>query len=101
MAKLSQVLEEMDSDTPTTAEAVLHNVLKVAVVMTGRGKIGDDYTKTVEFPIGDETIVFDSYYQKIRIDTDDEEEIEGTVRIEKLSKEITKRLVSWFNSTSL
>lgn len=96
MAEISQIIKDIESDDNTNAEHILHQLLEVAVSITGRGEISDDYTKTIEFPIGEDTIISDPYYQRVWIDTaNDEEEIEDGDEIKAISKEIKSRLLKF------
>src|SRR3989338_3857029 len=96
MTEIKEIIENIESDDTYNFENILHELLKVAVSIAGRGEIGDDYTKTIEFPIGDATIVSDPYYGRIWINTDDgEEEIEDDMEIEAISKDLKKRLLQF------
>lgn len=96
MTEIKEIIENIESDDTDNSENILHELLKVAVSIAGRGEIGDDYTKTIEFPIGDATIVSDPYYGRIWINTDDgEEEIEDDMEIEAISKDLKKRLLQF------
>ena len=96
MTEIKEIIENIESGDTDNSENILHELLKVAVSIAGRGEIGDDYTKTIEFPIGDATIVSDPYYGRIWINTDDgEEEVEDDMEIEAISKDLKKRLLQF------
>lgn len=93
MAPISALIFDIESDDNTNSEHMLHRILEIAVSITGRGEVGDDYTKTIEFPIGNATIVSDPYYGRIWIDTDDgEEEVESEKEILALFEEVKDRI---------
>ena len=96
MPGIKELIENIESDECTTEEDVLHRLLKLAMAVTGKGTISDDYTKTIEFPIGDVFIQSDSYYQRIWISADHAEvEIENVETIKQLSAEVKKRLIEF------
>ena len=70
---------------------ILHQLLELAMSVTGRGYISDDYTKFIEFPIGNITIFSDPYYGTVQID---ETEIDSKT-IQKLITEVKKRLLQF------
>ena len=80
---------ENDEDIPK--EYVLHKLLELAVSVTGRGHVSDDYTKFIEFDIGNITIFSDPYYNRVQIDEQDLE----SKSIQKLIKEVKKRLLQF------
>src|SRR3989344_5830440 len=95
MAEISQIIKDIESENHTTKH-ILQQLLELVMSLTGRGRINDDYTKTIEFPIGENTIIFDSYYQRVWINTSDEEkEIEDEEEIELVSKEIKRRILQF------
>ncbi|MBS3121054.1 hypothetical protein J4420_05025 [Candidatus Woesearchaeota archaeon] len=67
---------------------VLHQLLELAMSVTGRGYVSDDYTKSIEFEIGDVTIFSDPYYGTVQIDETDVD----SKTIQKLIKEVKRRL---------
>ena len=70
---------------------ILHQLLELAMSVTGRGYISDDYTKFIEIEIGDITIFSDPYYGTVQID---ETEIDSKT-IQKLITEVKKRLLQF------
>jgi|SRR3989344_4878969 len=96
MAEIPELIKKIESDENQNSEHILHRLLELAMTVTGRGDIEEDYTKTIEFPIGNVSIVSDPYYGKIWINADDgEEEIEDEKDIDAISKEIKKRLLQF------
>lgn len=96
MAEIPELIEKIESDENQNSEHILHRLLELAMTVTGRGDTEEDYTKTIEFPIGNVLIVSDPYYGRIWINTDDdEEEIEDEQDIESISKEIKKRILQF------
>lgn len=66
---------------------VLHQLLELAITVTGRGYVSDDYTKFIEFDIGNITVLSDPYYNRIQIDDNDLD----SESIQKLIAEVKKR----------
>ncbi len=69
----------------------LHQLLELVMSATGRGYVSDDYTKFIEFEIGDVTIFSDPYYGTVQIDETDVDN--KTIR--KLITEIKRRLLQF------
>ena len=70
---------------------VLHQLLELAMSVTGRGYVSDDYTKFIEFEISDVTIFSDPYYGTVQINETDVD----SRTIQKLITEIKKRLLQF------
>ena len=68
---IKERIELIESDDNTNDEYVLHQLLKLAMAVTGRGDVSDDYTKFIEFPIGDIMIFSDPHYGNVQIDEQD------------------------------
>src|SRR3989338_6642170 len=88
---IKEKIAKIENDDVTNDEHILHQLLELAMAVTGRGDVGDDYTKFIEFPIGEATIFSDPYYGSVQID---EEELDS-VSIKKLIKDIKKRLIQF------
>lgn len=86
---LKEKIKLIEDDEKTTDEHILHQLLELAMVVTGRGDVSDDYTKFIEFPIGNTNIFSDPYYGNVQID---ETDIDSTT-IKTLIKEVKKRLL--------
>ena len=43
----------------------LYDLMKIAVAVTKRGEIEEDYTKTISLDIGDGILFYDPYYNKL------------------------------------
>ncbi len=61
----------IENDGGDIKEHRLHQLLELAMSVTGRGYVSDDYTKFIEFPIGDIMIFSDPYYGTVQIDETD------------------------------
>ena len=81
----------IENDDKGIEEHILHQLLELAMAVTGRGDVSDDYTKFIEFPIGEVTIFSDPYYGRVQID---EEDLDSE-SIKKLIKDIKKRLIQF------
>lgn len=101
MNSIKALIDRIEADDHTTPEHTLHRLLEVALAATGRGYISDDYTETIEFPMGNLTIVSDSYYGRtwIQFNDDDEIELEEDETLEQLADEIKKRLLLFDKKT--
>lgn len=89
--EIKERIEQIECDDKDIDEYVLHRLLELATVLTGRGQISDDYTKFIEFDIGKITIFSDPYYNRVQID---EEDLDSE-SIQKLIKEVKKRLLQF------
>src|SRR3989344_3279467 len=88
---IKERISMIEDDDEGIEEHVLHQLLELALSVTGRGYIGDDYTKSIEFEIGDVIIFSDPYYGTVQIDETDVDS--RTIR--KLITEIKKRLLKF------
>src|SRR3989338_970640 len=88
---IKEKIERIESDDNDNDEHVLHQLLELAMAVTGRGDVSDDYTHFIEFPLGDIMIFSDPYYGNVQIDETDL----GTKTIKKLIMEIKKRLLQF------
>ena len=88
---IKEKIEQIESDDNTNDEHVLHQLLELAMAVTGRGDVSDDYTHFIEFPIGKIMIFSDPYYGNVQIDETDLE----SKTIKKLIMEIKKRLLQF------
>lgn len=86
---IKEKIKLIEDDDRTTDEHILHQLLELAMAVTGRGDVSDDYTKFIEFPISEVNICSDPYYESVQID---ETDIDSTT-IKMLIKEIKKRLL--------
>lgn len=87
---IKEKIELIEDDENTDDEHILHQILELAMAVTGRGDVSDDYTKFIEFPIGGTNIFSDPYYGNVQIE--EETDLE-TKEIKKLIAEIKKRLL--------
>ena len=88
---IKEKIEQIESDDNDNDEHVLHQLLELAMAVTGRGDVSDDYTHFIEFPLGDIMILSDPYYGNVQIDETDLD----TKIIKKLITEIKKRLLQF------
>ena len=88
---IKENIKQIESDDNTNDEYVLHQLLELAMAVTGRGEVSDDYTKFIEFPIGSIIILSDPYYGNVQID---ETDLDGKT-IKKFNTEIKKRLLQF------
>lgn len=86
---IKERIELIEDDEKTTDEHILHQLLELAMAVTGRGNVSDDYTKFIEFPMGEINIFSDPYYGNVQID---ETDIDSTT-IKTLITEVKKRLL--------
>lgn len=94
-------IEEIESDDKLSDINILYELLELAVNITGRGDISDDYTKDIEFEIGNIIIYTNEYYSQLTIESEDGEyEInENDEIIEDLINEVKKRLIEFDKKT--
>lgn len=88
---IKERIEIIENDDKNIEEQVLHQLLELAIAATGRGYVSDDYTKFIEFPMGNVTIFSDPYYNRIQID---EEDLDSK-SIKKLIVEVKKGLLQF------
>jgi hypothetical protein len=88
--------EIINEQGPITGK--VHRLLELSMAITGRGEIGDDYIKAIEFPMDDYTIFSDPYYGQIVIysnNNDGKIEIDDNVTKNLLMDELKKRILSF------
>ena len=97
MSSLKTLIDEIiNEQRPITGK--VHKLLELSMAITGRGEIGDDYIKAIEFPMDDYMIFSDPYYGQIVIysnDNDGEIEIDDDETINLLMDELKKRILSF------
>ena len=96
MSSLKVLIDEIINEQgPITLK--VHKLLELSIAITGRGEVGDDYIKAIEFPINDYTIFSDPYYGQIVIylDNDEEIEIDDDRTNNLLVDELKKRILSF------
>ena len=89
--EIKEKIKQIESDDSTTDEHILYQLLELAMSVTGRGEVSDDYTKFIEFDIGEITLFSDPYYGNVQIDEQDLSSEEFKILI----KEIKKRLLQF------
>ena len=88
---IKEKIKQIENDDKGIEEHILHQLLELAMAATGRGYVSDDYTKFIEFDIGDITIFSDPYYNIVQIDEQDLD----SESISKLIGEVKKRLLQF------
>ena len=68
--EIKERIEQIEDESHTD-ENTLHQLLELAMNLTGRGYVSDDYTKFIEFEIGDINIFSDPYYGNVQVDEQD------------------------------
>ena len=97
MSSIKNLVKQIERKFHDFPEARIHGLLEICVVMTGRGEIGDDYTKTVGFPMNDYTIYADQYYGRVEIISDggEEMELESEEILNALAYVLKKRILGF------
>ena len=97
MSSLKVLINEIINEQgPVTGK--VHRLLELSMAITGRGEVGDDYIKAIEFPINDHTIFSDPYYGQIVIyseNDNDEIELDDDRTINQLADELKNRILSF------
>src|SRR3989338_1768738 len=88
---IKEKIAKIENDDVTNDEHILHQLLQLAMAVTGRGDVGDDYTKFIEFPLGGVMLFSDPYYGNVQID---ETDLDTTI-IKKLITELKKSLLQF------
>ena len=88
---IKEKIAKIENDDVTNDEHILHQLLELAMAVTGRGDVGDDYTKFIEFPLGRVMLFSSPYYGNLQIDQTDLD----TKIIKKLITELKKRLLKF------
>jgi len=86
---IKERIKQIENDEKGVQEDILHQLLELAMAVTGRGHLSDDYAKFIEFDIGNITIFSDPYYNRVQIDEQDLDD----ESINLLIKEIKKKLL--------
>lgn len=99
--EIKEKIEEIESNENLSEIYILYALLDLAMKVTGRGYVSDDYTKTIEFQIGEINILIDEYYGRLTMESDDcEYEImENDPIIDNLKEEIKKRVLEFDKKT--
>jgi hypothetical protein len=88
---IKEKIKQIENGDVPNDEHILHQLLELAMAVTGRGEVSDDYTKFIEFPIGEIMIFSDPYYGNVQIDEQDLSQEE----IKNLIAEVKKRLLQF------
>ena len=78
-------------------EHYLHKLIKLAITITGKGTVYDDYTGAIDIEAGGFAIYSDPYYNEIKIYTEKntEMEIENEDTLRKLAEELKERILAF------
>ena len=97
MSTIKKIVKQIDGEFHDFPQARIHRLLEICVVMTGRGEVDDDYTKTIGFPMNDYTIYADPYYSQVEIISDGGEEmdLESEAMLHALADDLKKRILSF------
>lgn len=98
---IKEKIDEIKEDDNLPEIYVLYALLDLAMKVTGRGYVSDDYTKTIEFELGEANIIIDEYYGRLTIEIDgcEYEITERDPLIEILIKEVKKRILEFDRKT--
>ena len=79
----------------------LHQLMKLAIAVTGRGNVYEDYTGAIDIEIGGLTIYSESYYNRVQIIPEEgyEIDIENEETLRELTKELKKRILTFDRKT--
>lgn len=98
MVTMKTLIEEIKSEK-YGVEHYLHKLIKLAITMTGRGTVHDDYTGSIDIEVGGFAIYSDPYYNQITIYTQDDIEMrmerEDEEVLRKLADELKKRILTF------
>ncbi len=99
---VQEKIEEIESRDELSGVYLLYALLDYAENLTGRGYVSDDYTKTIEFDIGEIKIILDEYYGGINIEIDGcEYDVSNEeIIIEELIEVIKERILEFDKKTS-
>ena len=91
MSGLRLMIEQI-ADAQPTAVSRIYELVRLAVVVTGRGEQHDDYTGTVSLPMGTTWITVDPYYGRVWVGSDD---CGDAVEEETVLAELERRLLAF------
>lgn len=96
MVTMKALIEQMEPEK-YGVEHYLHKLMKLAITMTGRGNIYDDYTGAIDIEIGGLTLYSESYYNRVQIIKEEgyEIDIENEDTLRKLADELKKRILAF------
>lgn len=98
---VQEKIDEIESNEELSGVYLLYALLDFAENITGRGYVSDDYTKTIEFEIGEMKIIIDEYYGNLTIEIDgcEYEVSDDEFIMEDLIEEIKKRILEFDKKT--
>ena len=96
MSSLKQMMKKVENESHGYVPSRVHGFLEICMMLTGRGEVGDDYIKAIEFKIGDISIYSDPYYNQVTVYSEDECEVElDEDDMNRLADELKKRILSF------
>lgn len=100
MVSMKTLIEQFESDK-FGVEHYLHKLMKLAMTVTGRGNLCNDYTSAIDLEVGGLALYSDPYYNEFKIYTVDniEMEIKNEDTLRKLANELKKRLLAFERKT--
>jgi hypothetical protein len=98
---IKEKIEGIESDEKIPEIYILYALLELAMKVSGRGDISEDYTKTIEFRIGEINIILGEYYGRLIIEYDycEYEIMENDPIINNLKEEVKKRILEFDKKT--
>ena len=95
MSGLRLMIEQIADGQPTVVSRI-HELVWLAVAVTGRGEQDNDYTGTVSLPIGTTWIAVDPYYGRVWVGSDDcEDAVAEETVLAELERELERRLLAF------
>lgn len=95
MSRLGSVVDRIGDEQPTAASR-LYELVRLAVAVTGRGEMQDDYMGTVSLPMGSTWITVNPYYRRVWAGSDDcEDAVEDEAVMAELERELERRLLAF------
>lgn len=95
MSSIKSLINQIENEQGTRTSRI-HDLLKLCIVLTGRGEIDDDYVKALSLPMGEYSIWSDPYYGRISFFLEEEEheiEIDDESILRSFEKELIKRML--------
>jgi hypothetical protein len=92
---VGRVVYRIGDEQPTTVSR-LHELVRLAVAVTGRGELHDDFTGTVSLPMGTTWKTVDPYYGSVWLGSNDcEDAVEVETVLAELERELERRLLAF------
>lgn len=95
MSGLGRMVERIGDERPTAASR-LYELVRLAMAVTGRGDLQDEYLGTVSLPMGGAWITVDPYYGSVYVGMDEcEDAVEDEAALAELEEELERRLLAF------